>query len=182
MLGLVLFFIGAVALSPFKYNKQNKRYELVNQVNVEVPVHEAFEYLGNSANARVWSVFVKEVIPLNQEKIEDGKPGSMRRCICMDKSPCDYWDEEILEVLKDKKRVLSIYNLNGFPVTMEGLVTEQIYSSTGASSCTVGLTLYKSSENLSWWQRVKLKLAGYYVARVFRGNLENIKSDVESGK
>ena len=176
---LVLGFLSSLLFSPFQYDETNQGYRLANDVEIEATTEAVFDYLGNSSNASRWSVFVNNIQPLNEGEVADGATGSKRRCFCSPGKPGSYWDEEILDVKKNRLRLLSIYNLKDFPVSMEGLVTEQLYEDKATGSCKLTFSLVKQGKPLGFFEMVKLKWAGYYVAKVFKQNLTNIKADLE---
>lgn len=178
-ISVIVVFVFALLFNPFQYNPSTGWYEMSVETEVGVPVESAFNYLGNSDNAKYWSVFIEEIKTLNPEVVADGQVGSIRRCFCKKESTGEYWDEEILEVVPGKRRTLSIYNLTGFPVGMSGLITEQLYTDISLGQCTVAFKLHRKKEGLSGLDIIKLKLAGYYINRIFRQNIENVKSDLE---
>ena len=71
---VVLFIIcfAFVFFSPYKtYDSEIK--EIRNEILICKPIEEVFTYLGNSKNASKWSVFVKDIIPLNADTCLDGR-------------------------------------------------------------------------------------------------------------
>jgi len=171
-----LLVVGAVAFSP--YGKQDGRdYALLKEtVTINASAEEVFAYLGNSANAEEWSVFVDHIEALNADQVPDGQIGSKRRCYQNADEVTDaIWDEEILLVEQDKQRRLLCYNMEGFAMSTDHLLTEQLYESNGPNQCTVSFTLYFEPGTSSWYDELKMYLGAYIIAGIFEDNLENIK-------
>lgn len=177
-IGLVLLLILALLLSPFK--KSNENYILTTKIVVEKPASEIYTYLGNSATASNWSMFVDHITPLNTDKITDGKKGSIRRCFRNADESGIWWDEEILVDIPSKERELTIYNLHGFIMQTYNLTTKQIYTPISETETELTFGLYKNAEEVGFVDWLKLKSSGWVIAHIFRNNLEGIKREVES--
>jgi len=183
------FIIGAVVLlgiiglfllfSPFKFDKKTNHYLLSHEVLINRPVQKVFDYLGQSKNAANWSVYVDHITPLNAEEYKDGKVGSARRCFKNENEKGIYWDETILSVSPLKERRLSIYNLNGFPITIEHLVTYQHYENLDEHSTRLKFSLQRRQGDMTFFDWIKIKLAGYIVSCIFKKNLAGIKQQLE---
>ncbi len=164
LLFLTVFF------SPFK--KQGQSYRMIKTSTIiNASPCEVFNYLGNSDNAKRWSSFVSHIKPLRGK---DGTIGSFRRCFKDAAEKNEQWDEEIVTVDQCKKRRLTIFNLQNFPVTANGLVTEQIYEWTEEGKCKLSFTLFFDKEHNTYWQQFKMAVFGHYIKNIFDKNLENI--------
>jgi uncharacterized protein YndB with AHSA1/START domain len=150
---------------------------IVSTVRIEAPAESVFAYLGNSDNAAEWSVFVDHISPINA--VKDGQVGSVRRCFTQADEKGATWDELITEVVLNKKRQLTIFNLVNFPMTGNNLATEQIYQTTGAKSCTLTFTVFFKDAKPTVFEYFKIKIAAYKIASIFEKNLNNIKQIVE---
>lgn len=175
---LVLTFILGILFSPYHYN-QKAGYKLVaHSVWINATPEAVFTYLGDSDHARDWSVYVDHIDPVNPEKVPDGQVGSIRRCFCNPDSKGTRWDELITVVRKNKKRQLTIFNLQDFTVKSEGLASEQIYQAR-AGGCRLTFTLFYYDHHPSFWDDLKTYFAAYKVKSIFERNMNNIKNLVE---
>jgi len=172
---VIAIVIGLLALSPYKRNGNTGSRSLQTTIAIDVPADSVFQYLGNSANASAWSSFVDHIIPLNPEIIPDGKKGSFRRCFARADRKGMAWDEEIIYVEPNKKRILTIFNLQNFAIGAEGLVTEQRYEPMGNNRVQLTFALSFGDEPPGFIRYVKMKLAAYRIAAIFEKNLANIK-------
>ena len=128
---ITLIFTSMIYFSPFgKYDEASYKL-LKHSVVINAPVEKVFQYLGNSANATKWSVFVDHITPLNINEVADGKMGSIRRCFVKANETGMIWDEIITEVIPNKKRQLLVYDLVNFKMTADNLATEQLYEKIG---------------------------------------------------
>ena len=181
IVAIILFCLITVLLflSPFKYNENTNNYELVQEIIIDRPVKQVFDYLGHSKHASEWSVFVDHITPLNPHWHQDGTVGSQRRCFKNKNEKGIFWDETILEVIPLQKRSLSVYNLNGFPISTTDLVTHQQYENIGDNMTKLKFGLIKPNKEVGILEWLKLKMAGYVVSSIFKKNLKGIKRQLE---
>lgn len=177
---LIPFAVALIVIfSPFG-NHDGFNYKLVKHtVHINAPVETVFKFLGNSANASRWSVFVDHISPLNADTVTDGKVGSKRRCFCHPDEKGTQWDELITEVVPGKKRQLTIYNMQGFSMSEEGLATEQLYESPGPNTTRLTFTVFYKDKKPGLIGLLKTYLAAYRIKSIFRENMDNIKRLVE---
>jgi len=176
---LVIALIIAVISSPYG-KSEGFDYRLVKHtVHIDASKDSVFSFLGNSANARKWSVFVHHISPLNDDSIPDGLPGSKRRCYCKADETGTRWDETILEVQPGKRRLLSCYAFIGFPITAEGIATEQIFESNSDGTTDLTFTFFIKDREPSLSEYLKLHIGSYKLHSIFKQNLENIKAICE---
>lgn len=181
-LGLsLLLLLGLIAFSPYG-NQPGFGYKaLVEDIEINAPPSAVYQYLGKSANASKWSVFVDHIVPLNADEVPDGRPGSFRRCFQKPDETGIVWDEEITVAERAKRRQLTIFNMKNFPVMAEGLATEQLYDSlAGRKTCLRFTLFFKNNPDLT--DEMKTYLAAWEVARIYRQNMQNIKANVEAGQ
>ena len=171
IVSLIIFF------SPFSYDK-NPNGLIETSVTIESDCEHVFNYLGNSDNASTWSVYVDKIIPLNADEVQDGFPGSKRRCLTTGNKNDFRWDEEILSVEKNKSRTLSCFNYKNLMIDASNLITEQKYNPT-TNGCEVTFTLRYETQDVSFVDYFKMKVFGYYINYIFEENLENIKIENE---
>lgn len=177
---LLLIFLIAFAViaaliffSPYK-SQPNRGYAIIKTIRIEAPQKELYNYLGNSDNAADWSSYVSHIETLNEEEFTDGEKGSTRRCYQKDDKN-NTWDERIELAYPYSYRRLSIYNLQGFPIESEALLTEQLYEGIDSSTTRLSLTLYLDPEKSDWRDHLKLFIASYKVGSIFQANLKKIK-------
>jgi DNA-binding transcriptional ArsR family regulator len=171
---LTLLFSGAIWLSPYQYGKP-----MTYSVTINAPRELVFQFLGNSANASRWSVFVNHISTLNPSEVPDGKVGSRRRCFVNADEKGTQWDELITEVVPNEKRELSIYNLVDFPMVANNLYTEQIYESINENQCRLTFSVFYKNTEPTVFEHLKTYLAAYKICSIFERNMLNIKRIIE---
>lgn len=168
-----------IACSPFRYDDQKKEYTLSQSIAIQSSCETVYEYLGNSEHASDWSIFVHHITPLNPDEYSDGEQYSKRRCFKNSDEQGLIWDEEIIDLKPNQYRTLSIYNLQGFPIESENLITKQVYECLNPMTTTLSLTLHKDARKSNWIDWIKLKVFGHYIDHIFQKNLNGIKREVE---
>lgn len=148
-------------------------------VIIDAPIEKVWEYASNSNNAKDWSVYFDHISPL--PGIPDGQVGSLRRCFRNADEKGVYWDEEVMVIEPLKYREIRTYNVNGFKEaklnTFEYKV-EQHYEkiSDTQTKLTFQASVSKGMDLSAIYYALRDFRAGN---RVFRVNLENIKSQIE---
>ncbi len=172
---LILFAVIAalVFFSPYK-NHPNRGYAIIKTIEIEATQEELYNYLGNSDNAADWSSYVSYIETLNEPEFKDGEKGSTRRCFKKDDESIT-WDERIELAYPYSYRRLSIYNMQGFALESDALLTEQLYDGIDSATTRLSLTLYIDPDKGTWTDHLKLYIASYKVGSVFEANLERIK-------
>lgn len=175
---LIIAVILAMIFSPYRYHRGESERMIISSVEIDAPIEEAFNYLGNSANAEDWSVFVHHITPINEDEFPDGSVGSIRRAFCEADESGKRWDELTTAVIPNELRRLEVYDFVNFPVDAENLFTEQRYTVLENGNTRVDFTL-QYSEEPSLIDAFQTYLAAYRVQSIFDQNLENIKRLVE---
>ncbi|MEJ2539460.1 MAG: SRPBCC family protein [Gemmatimonadota bacterium] len=179
LLGLVaLGFVGAMAFSPYRSRPGTDPPSILEAVEIEASCPEVHAYLGDSSNARDWSVYVDHITPLNTDQAADGAEGSIRRSFRNADETGMRWDE-YFEHVEPGLRRLTVYNIVGAPSTRGALVTEQIYEPLGPGRCRLAFSLFLR-EDASLGDAVLMRLAAWDIARIFRSNIRNVKAEVEA--
>ena len=181
---VILFFMALVVmvlLSPYgEGNLYNHRY-LESSIKIKESKKHAFSVLGNSNNARKWSVFVHHISTLNPNKTTDGSVGSIRRCYQNEDESGLQWDEKIIINEINKRRRLSIFNMVHFDMSADYLMTDQIYEDS-KNGCKLTFTIFfDSTKEISLIDELKMYFAAYTAQRIFEKNLINIKHLIEEG-
>ncbi|MGV3632141.1 MAG: SRPBCC family protein [Bacteroidota bacterium] len=176
---LLLAFVCALLFSPYQKHDGMEYSAIQEEIVINAPVDTVFSYIGNSDNAATWSVYVDHITPVNPDKFPDGKAGCVRRCFTRADEKGTTWDEKIQLVEKNKRRRLSIFNMQDFTVAADHLLTEQHYAVLGEKQTKLTFTLFFEQGKGSFWDELKLKLAAWKAADIFRQNLANIKKDIE---
>jgi uncharacterized protein YndB with AHSA1/START domain len=167
-------------LSPYKKHDNLPYKAVVATVEINAAPEKIFAYLGNSANAGKWSVYVDHITPLNNDSIADGLPGSRRRCFQEKDETGIRWDETITASEPNKRRQLIIYDLQNFPMTSKGLSTEQIYVPLdNGTRCRLTFTLFYDTYKPSVWELIKMYVGAWKVRSVFEENIANVKRNLE---
>jgi uncharacterized protein YndB with AHSA1/START domain len=173
--------IGMIALSPYGRHAGFTFPLMKATVEINADPDSVFRYLGNSGNARRWSVFVDHINTLNPDSVPDGQVGSWRRAFCNADETGRRWDELISEVVPGKKRQLELSNYHDFPVTAEHMATDQIYEPLDGGRCRLTFTVFFKGDP-SFRDTFLMYLASYRIKAIFDANMNNIKRIVETGK
>lgn len=151
-------------------------------ITIKAPADSLFRFLGNSENARKWSVFVDHITTTNSDSIADGMPGSIRIAYCNEDETGMSWEEKTTRVVPNQLRQLITYNYKEFLMTAEGLATEQIYEVIDSNTTKLTFTLFYLNHEPSYWELLKTHFSSYRASNIFAQNLNNIKRIVETGK
>ncbi|HEV2132411.1 MAG TPA: SRPBCC family protein, partial [Longimicrobiaceae bacterium] len=152
--------------------------EIAESVTIEAPVEEVWSYLGDSGNARQWSVFFHHIAPLDSL---DGRLGAERRCFRNPDRSGIRWDETVIALVPHRERRIHVYNLAGFALPRADrseFETRQLYErpSPGTTRLTFTAELREPRDLLT---RLLFRLTRSETERIFRRNLANIKAAVE---
>lgn len=173
-----LFLLVAIT-SPYGYDKTYQFRVIQYGIDIEVPTNIVYDYLGNSHLAPEWSVYVSHITTLNSEEYPDGSVGSIRRCFTRADQIGGQWDELIVEDIPNVKRKLHLFNFVNFPISAEGLATEQLYEALPDNRTHLKLTLFYEEGSGRFWDTIKTYLAAYKIKSIFKQNMINIKHNVE---
>ena len=172
---LIMGIFLMIIFSPFG-NQEGQDYKSVKEnILIKAPVEKVYSYLGNSKNAREWSVYIDHINTLNSDQIADGEQGSIRQCFVNEDEKGKRWYEETLFTELNTRRRLSCYKFIDFEITAGTLYTEQVYEETKDGHCLLSFTLFIPPGESTFWKRLKIYYGAYEVARVFEKNLKNIK-------
>ena len=179
-LAFIVLFASIIYFSPYgKYEHFDYKLILATKEIDKSPNH-VYEYLGDSGNASEWSVFVDHIITLNGDEVADGNVGSERRCFKNANRKGLRWDEEIVEIIPTEKRRLTIYNLVDFPMTADGIETEQLYERIGENRCKLSFSVFYNKDQISWWDDIRMYFAAFFIKNILDKNLSNIKFHCEN--
>lgn len=175
----LLFIAGALIFSPYGKQENLNFKAVLTSIEINAPVDSVFTYLGKSARASDWSVYVDHITPLNLNQHKDGEVGCKRRCFTKKDESDERWDEVILEVQKNKRRRLSVFNQQNFSMVASHLLTEQHYEKINSKQTKLTLMLFFNDEKKTFFDEFKMYFAAYIVEDVFERNLKNIKKELE---
>lgn len=170
-----------IAISPFGDQKGFNYKLIIHSTEINAPVDSVYNFLGKSSNAAKWSVFVNHINPLNLDKVPDGMVGCQRRCFKNKDEQGLQWDEEITIAEVNKRRQLTIYNMQGFDMQAEGLATEQIYEPLTPTKTKLSFTLFYLKNNPSLIDLLKTYFSAFEVKSIYEQNMSNIKNIIETG-
>lgn len=162
----ILSTVAAVMISISAYSQELVRVSII----IDAPKSQIFQYLGNSNNSQEWSSYIDTIYPLNPTLFEDGQVGSIRRCFVNTKQ----WDEKILEVIPNEKRLLSCYNFKNFKLHPPLLRTEQLYESVGGKTL-LTFTILTEVRRFTFFEKIKLYFGISQSKKIFKKNLKNIQ-------
>ena len=175
---ILLLFIALMLFSPFRKHDGETVPSVQCSIEIDAPVDSVYAYLGNSANAAQWSVWVDHITPLNPSVVPDGAVGSLRRCFQQADEQGLRWDEEILIAEPGHRRRLSIFNLIDFSMEAKGLATEQRYLRLPGNRTELTFTVFYLHPP-SRWDYAKTLLAAWIIRDIFQDNMLNIKKEIE---
>jgi hypothetical protein len=175
----LLLFI-TILFSPYGLHDRDAHRSVKTSIVIDASADRIFSYLGNSANAAKWSVYVHHITPMNDSIVKDGMPGCIRRCFTQADEQGIVWDELTTVVIPNRKRQLDIFNMVGFSMSANGLASEQLYEPLGADLTKLTFTLIYSKHKPTIFELFKTYIAAYKVNSIFEKNLANIKRNIES--
>lgn len=177
-----LVMLAGVTFSPWRARDGYPYPLLIESVDVAAACERVHAYLGDSSNARDWSVFVDHITPLNEDAVPDGAQGSIRRSFRNADETGMSWDER-LELVEPLRRRLTVYDVSGLPLpALEGeLLTEQIYEPLAPDACRLGFTLFLRDEP-SLRDAVLMRLVAWPTAAIFQSNIDNVARLVEASQ
>ena len=170
---LIVGLVGLLVWSPYREHEGFPNRLIKETVEIQAPCESIYEYLGNSANARSWSVFVDHITPLNVDQVPDGAQGSIRRSFRNADESGMTWDE-YFELVEPLRRRLVIYDVTGVPTTEGELLTEQLYEPMSDDGCRLSFTLFFRKDP-SFRDGLLMRLSAHEIARIFRNNIGNVK-------
>jgi len=181
LIGILIVGILIIKIfSPYKKHLAQQYKSISNTIKINVPIDSAFAFMGNSQMAARWSVYINHITVLNVSEAKDGEPGCKRRCFYNANERGIRWDETILEVILNKKRQLSIYNMQGFPMMANNLVTEQFFEKIDETHCRLTLSVFFKDKEPGFIETFKTELASFRILQIFKGNMSNIKHILET--
>lgn len=155
--------------------------ELMTSIVIAAPIEEVWKYVSDSANAKNWSVYFSHIRPL-PAGVPDGEPGSLRRCFRNPDEKGRMWDEMVVEVVPQKRRLIHSYEFRGYwpEAQIRGAGTLVVQGYEAIDSTRTRLSFQTALiPGLTAVQRTELKLAMPDVRKIFRRNLENIREAIE---
>ncbi|MBC7643694.1 MAG: hypothetical protein H7123_01115 [Thermoleophilia bacterium] len=184
---VIALYAACVVATPFVSGETTYK-EVIN-----APVADTWTYASASKNATEWSVFFHHITPLTGPgHAPDGTVGATRVCFRNADEKGIQWSEDTKQIEPGKHRRIRTYDVKGFPggvfSTLSEFDVNQYYRDEGDGKSSlrfttkvhrrrgmVGLMLYPI-------QKVIFSAGPYddHTQWVFKVNLENIKSAIES--
>lgn len=172
-IAITLLLLGLTGLYFFILN-----YESNVEVIIEAPMDKVWEYVGNSDNAREWSIFFDSIRIISGN---DGQVGAVRRCYRKDfNEDFPYWDERTLEVRPNEYRKINTFNLTNFPwyVTSKAqYFVHQRFEQLDGDRVKLSFG-YELIAPKNPFRVILLSLFASEGERIIRKNLENIKEAI----
>jgi hypothetical protein len=145
---------------------------------VDAPVEELWAYASDSTQAVRWSIYFHHITPMDGP---DGELGSTRRCFRQVDEAGVRWDEEVIDLVRLRRRRMRVYNLRGFswPGTeLQEMVVDQVFEDLGGGRSSLTFrTWLRGPDDVN--ARASWRLTRGEVERIFARNLENIGRAVE---
>lgn len=185
MWAIILFIVASIVMiviSPYGKHEGFDYKVVKTSIEINKPVEEVYRYIGNSANASKWSVYVDHISPLNTATYPDGTVGSKRRVFCNKDEKGRRWDELISENIPNKTRELELYNYHDFPMTASHLATRQLYEAISTNKTYLTFTVYFKDYKPGLIELYKMYLGSFWIKDIFERNMKNIKQNVEKGQ
>jgi hypothetical protein len=149
------------------------------EVNIQRPISDVWQYMSDSNKATEWSIYFHHITPTPGNYV-DGSVDSIRRCYRKQDQTGVYWDEKVLFIEFEKKRIIYSYNFNGYKSdsdTYSTYVLQEYISVSKNSTRLIFKTKY--SEKMTVWDRIMFFFAKKQVEEIFNKNLVNIKNRIE---
>jgi hypothetical protein len=158
---------------------------LSRSVDIAAAADSVFLFLGDTANARRWSVYVDEVRPLNADSVPPFAAGSRFRRHVRKEGKERRWDETVLEAVPGRKRSLVLYGFEGFSAAPDSLTLEQVLTpledadGREVGACRLTFNLY-FTRGPGWKETLQMFFAAYAIKGIFSRDLENVKRILET--
>jgi hypothetical protein len=147
-------------------------------VVIAAPVERVWRYVGDSANAREWSVYFDHITSLPGPA--DGQVGALRRCFRRADESGKRWDERVTEVVALRRRAIHVFALTGFrprSANAHEYDVWQVYEPLEGGG--TRLTFGSAPSSTSRSARVQWLASRGRAKRTFARNLENIRAALE---
>lgn len=154
--------------------------EKKESVIINAPIEAVWAYVGDSDNAKEWSVYFSHIKPISGP---DGQVGGVRRCFRRSDETKNRWDEKTLELKPMTYRKIHTYALHGFPDESFNSAEFHVHQRFEESADKKSVTLSFGSELLKPHDPISLVRFIWHsgeVSRVIGLNLQNIKEAIES--
>jgi hypothetical protein len=154
--------------------------ERKESIVINAPLDEVWSYVGNSDNAKEWSIYFSHIKPISGP---DGEVGGVRRCFRRSDETKNRWDEKTLELKPKTYRKIHTYALQGFPDSYFNRAEFHVHQRFVESSDKKSVSLTFGSELLKPLDPISLMRFLWHsgeVSRVIGLNLANIKEAIEA--
>lgn len=180
--------VGLIVKSPYQRHPGTDRRMLSQSVDIAVAADSVFRFLGDSADSQRWSLYLREIRPLNADSVAPWSPGSRYRCFVRNAGEDRQrrsWDETVQKVIPGRMRLLVMHGFEGFSAAPDSLTLAQVFSplqdadgrEVGASRLT--FNLYFTREP-GWRGTLQMFFAAYSIKGIFSRDLANVKRILES--
>lgn len=177
--------VGLIINSPYKRHPGRDQRMLSQSLEIAAAADSVYRYLGDTANAKRWSIFADEIKPLNADSVAPWAPGSRLRSFVRSGGKERRWDETVLEAVPGRKRVRVLYGFAGFSAAPDSLTLEQVFTPLAdadgreVGACRLDFNLYFTHEP-RWRQTLQMFFAAYSLKGIFSRDLANIKRSLET--
>jgi uncharacterized protein YndB with AHSA1/START domain len=176
--------VGLIMNSPYKLQPGSDRRMLSISTDIAAAADSVYRFLGDTANAERWSVFIDEIAPLNADSVQPWAAGSRLRCFVRNDGKERRWDETVREAVPGRKRLLVLYGFEGFSAAPDSLTLEQIFApmedaegrEVAASRLTFNLYFTRGP---GWRETLQMFFAAYSVKGIFSRDLAHVKRLLE---
>jgi hypothetical protein len=187
--------VGLIVKSPYQRHPGTGHRMLSQGVDIAAAADSVFLFLGDTADAGRWSVYIDAIKPLNADSVTPWAPGSRFRCFVRKgrnagKEGTDgkerSWDEIVREAVPGRRRSLVLYGFAGFSAAPDSLTLEQVFTplkdadgrEVGASR--LDFNLYFTREP-GWKETLQMFFAAYSIQGIFSRDLAAVKRVLETG-
>jgi hypothetical protein len=176
LIGLVLF----IRFSPYKKLSDREQNGIHDRVMINRPVDIVFDFMCQAGDVKKWMLYIDHVDMLTKKADTKSETGTVTRFYTNSDETGQAYDVKVLQSIKNKKRVLKLYNFTDFPITFNEIINEQVFTILPENKCELNMKLYYKSTRPDLWDEVKAHVASYRVKKAFRENMENLKTELES--
>jgi hypothetical protein len=127
-------------------------------------------------------LYIDHIDMLSKQMDSTNEVGAVSRFYTNSDETGQFYDAQVLQSEKNKKRVVKLFNFTDFPISFNEIINEQVFRSLPENKCELSLSLYYKKTCPDFWDEVKAHVASYRIKKAFRENMNNLKKELENHK